>query len=308
MNDNVRELISAVVDNDIQKAKKCAQAIVGNDKTQKNKNFCEMIKRKLQSSSMNLLELPYNVQGILKMEDVSMSFNENRYYLSERESKIYTEIDNMYQTSLKLSEMGIHYLNSIILHGESGTGKTLFGRYIAYKLGLPFIYMNISNIIESYLGNTSKNISRSFDFIQKQKCVFMIDEIDTIGTMRNKKDVGEMARITISLMQALDCIRNDVIIISATNRIDMIDKALLRRFAIKHEVTKFSDEELESMIIRFLKDTNITYQPSNIKEYCTKAQPFQANAINEVVRSIAKSIRTCKPFEMCISNDIGGDQ
>jgi ATP-dependent 26S proteasome regulatory subunit len=225
------------------------------------------------------------------MEDTSISFNENRYFLSERERQIFDEIDGMYQTSLKLSEMGIQYLNSILLYGESGTGKTLFGKYIAYKLKVPFVYMNFSNAISSYLGSTAKNIAKAFDFVQKQKCIFMIDEIDAIGMMRGKEDIGEMARITISLMQALDCVRNDTIIVGATNRIDMIDKALLRRFTMQHEVKKFNNTEIEQMIIRFLDDVNIPYRIEDIRAY-SSVKPCQAIAINEVIRAIARSIRT----------------
>jgi SpoVK/Ycf46/Vps4 family AAA+-type ATPase len=291
MNDRLKEIIKAVADNDIQKAKQFVKVIVDEDKSQANKYFCESIKHKLQAASMNLIELPYDVKDILYMEDTSISFNENRYFLSERERQIFDEIDGMYQTSLKLSEMGIQYLNSILLYGESGTGKTLFGKYIAYKLKVPFVYMNFSNAISSYLGSTAKNIAKAFDFVQKQKCIFMIDEIDAIGMMRGKEDIGEMARITISLMQALDCVRNDTIIVGATNRIDMIDKALLRRFTMQHEVKKFNNTEIEQMIIRFLDDVNIPYRIEDIRAY-SSVKPCQAIAINEVIRAIARSIRT----------------
>lgn len=290
MNDRLKGIINAVADNDVQKAKQFTKLLIDEDKTKKNKWFCDSIRRKLEASSMNLIELPYDVRDILHMEDVSISFNESRYFLSGRERKVFEDIRGMYQTSIKLSEMGIQYLNSLMLFGESGTGKTLFGKYVAYKLGLPFAYMNFSNAISSYLGSTAKNISKAFSFIEKQKCVFMVDEIDAIGMMRGKEDVGEMARITISLMQALDCIRNDTIIIGATNRIDMIDKALLRRFAIKHEVLRFNKKEINNMIIKFLDDVGVQYDTSNVQEYSGLGE-CQAVVINGVIQNIAKSIR-----------------
>lgn len=295
MNKELEGILRAVADNDIQRAKLFARTIIDNDKTKSNKAFCNMIRNKLQASSLNLMELPHDVRDILHMEDVSVSFNENRYYLSERESKIVSEVLGMYETSQTLSEMGIQYLNSLILHGESGTGKTLFGKYIAYKLGLPFVYMNFSNAISSYLGSTSKNISKAFSFAEKQKCVFMLDEVDAIGMQRGKEDVGEMARITIALMQALDCVRNDTVIIGATNRIDMLDKALLRRFTLQHEVKKFNSEEVESMIVKFLDDVGIKYNSNNLQEYSQKGNS-PAYVVNDVVRAIASSIRTGNEF------------
>ena len=167
-----------------------ARFIIDQDKTKTNKRFCDTIRNKLQTSAMHFMELPSGVKDILVMEDVSMSFKENRYYLSERERRLFDEIHNMYKTSLKLSEMGIQYLNSIMLHGESGTGKTLFGKFVAYKLELPFVYMNFSSAISSYLGSTSKNIAKAFEFIKSQKCVFMVDELDAIGMMRARKMSG----------------------------------------------------------------------------------------------------------------------
>lgn len=297
MNDKLKGIIQAVANNDLQKAKQYVKLIIDEDKTKANKSFCENIRHKLQASSMNLLELPHDVRDILFMEDVSISFNENRYYLSEREQAIYEEVVGMYETSLKLSEMGIQYLNSLLLYGESGTGKTLFGKYIAYKLGLPFAYMNFSNAISSYLGGTAKSIIKAFSFVEKQKYVFMIDEIDAIGMRRGKEDVGEMARIVISLMQALDRVRNDTIIIGATNRIDMIDEALLRRFSIRHEVKRFSESEMVSMVIKFLDDVKMPYDLRKVQEFC-KDKEIQYNAITELIRLIAQSIRAGSCFEL----------
>jgi SpoVK/Ycf46/Vps4 family AAA+-type ATPase len=296
MNENIKSLLSAIANNDMQRARMVARFIIDQDKTKTNKRFCDTIRNKLQTSAMHFMELPSGVKDILVMEDVSMSFKENRYYLSERERRLFDEIHNMYKTSLKLSEMGIQYLNSIMLHGESGTGKTLFGKFVAYKLELPFVYMNFSSAISSYLGSTSKNIAKAFEFIKSQKCVFMVDELDAIGMMRGKEDVGEMARITIALMQELDRVKNDTIIIGATNRLDMIDKALLRRFTIKHEVLKFIQKEMEEMIEKFLKDIDIQYDIQNIREYCHGNTCCQAVVVNEMIRAVAMSIRTGEKF------------
>lgn len=290
MNDNVKHLILAVAGNDTQKAKQYAKVIVSSDNTQKNKHFCSRVTNMLQSSAYNLLELPANMQNILVLEDVSASFDEKRYYLSERENTVAGEIVSMYETSKRLSEMRISYLNSLLLHGESGTGKTMFGKYLSYKLGLPFAYMNFSHAISSYLGSTAKNIGKAFDFIQNQKCVFMIDEIDAIGMQRGKEDVGEMSRIVIGLMQALDRVKNDCVIIGATNRLDMIDKALLRRFSIIHEVKVFTEEERREMALKYLEDVGVTYDIDNVKGYC-ETQKSQADIIVDIIRAIAKAIR-----------------
>ena len=139
------------------------------------------------------------------------------------------------KASQRLAEIGVNYINSTILYGESGTGKTTFGRYIAYKMGIPFAYLNFSRVVDSYLGSTQKEyLQKYLTNVNRQKLRVMIDEIDAIGMRRrDSKEVGEMSRIVISLMQNLDTLTSDVVLLGATNRLDIIDEALLRRFTTK---------------------------------------------------------------------------
>ena len=293
LNENIKDLIRSVADNDLQKAKVYANIIVSNEKSNNNQNFCRIIKAKLESQH-NFIELPFDLKEILKMEDVS-NFNENRYFLSDREREIFNQISIVQNTNNKLSEMGLRYVNATLLYGESGTGKTTFGKYVAYKLGLPFAYLNFSNCINSYLGATSKNISKVFDYISKQKCVFMIDEIDAIGIKRGKEDLGEMSRIVISLMQAFDLLENDIIVIAATNRKDMIDEALLRRFSIKHEVKTLNEYETRFLIEMFLQDLRIEYNKENIEKY-SKINNKQNEIVNDVIKAIIKMLNDKSKF------------
>lgn len=287
LNKNIKELIKSVADNDLEKAKTYAEIIISNETAISNQYFCKTIKNRLETQH-NFIELPYDIKGILKMEDVS-NFNENRYYLTDREKDIFTQIAMAKNTNEKLSEMRIKYLNTTLLYGESGTGKTTFGKYVAYKLGMPFAYLNFAQCISSYLGATSKNIEKVFDYISKQKCVLMLDEIDAIGIKRGKEDLGEMSRIVIGLMQSFDLLENDLIIIGATNRRDMIDEALIRRFTIQHEVIILNNNEAYNLIIKYLEDLKINYNDGNIKEYA-KTHHKQSEIIKDIVKGIVKMI------------------
>lgn len=125
LTDNQKRLIQAISQNDIQSAKKRAIACVVEDTTAKNKYFCDKYKQILESSGNNMMELPYDLKNILCVEDVSNSFKESRYYLSDREKAVFENIIRMKKANEKLMEMGISYLNSTLLYGESGTGKPL---------------------------------------------------------------------------------------------------------------------------------------------------------------------------------------
>lgn len=288
MNDLDRRLIESVCRNDLQSAKKIVKIVLQQDKTQKNRMFVNRYLTMLNNSAMNLLELPADLKNLLIMEDVSVSFNENRYYLSNRESKVVEKILKLNKASQKLAEIGVNYINSTILYGESGTGKTTLGRYMAYKMGIPFAYLNFSRVVDSYLGSTQKNISKVFDHVKQQKCVFMIDEIDAIGMRRrDSKEVGEMSRIVISLMQNLDALTSDVVLLGATNRLDIIDEALLRRFTTKHEVKRLNEQERYEMASKFLADVDFDYDDDWLIGICERDNT-QAGLMNELVEALVE--------------------
>lgn len=294
LTDNQKCLIKAVSQNDIQYAKKCAIACVVEDTTAKNKRFCDKYKQILESPGVNMMELPYDLKNILCAEDVSNSFKEGRYYLSDREKTVFENIVRMKKVNEKLMEMGISYLNSTLLYGESGTGKTTFGRYVAYKMEIPFCYLNFSSLVDSHMGNTSKNISKAFNYAISNPCVFMLDEIDCISIKRADSGDGgsdaEMARVTITLMQEFDKLTNDIIILGATNRIDRIDEALLRRFTVRHEVQPLKGIERINMAEKFLEDLKINLLH---EEYCAVVENSknQSELINGLVELIAREIQ-----------------
>ena len=288
MNDLDRRLIVAVCQNDLQSAKKIVKIILEQDKTQKNRMFVNRYLTMLNNSAMNLMELPNDLKNLLIMEDVSVSFNENRYYLGNRERDVAEKITKLNKASQRLAEIGVNYINSTILYGESGTGKTTFGRYIAYKMGIPFAYLNFSRVVDSYLGSTQKNISKVFDHVKQQKCVFMIDEIDAIGMRRrDSKEVGEMSRIVISLMQNLDTLTSDVVLLGATNRLDIIDEALLRRFTTKHEIKRPNKQERYEIASKFLADVDFDYDDDWLIGICERDNT-QAGLMNELVEALVE--------------------
>lgn len=255
------ELIKAVAENNLALAKRAAIASCVEDNTAKNKAFTQRYERILASNSTSFVmqQIPSNLQYKLTGA-LPEDFNKEQYYLSEREKEIFNKIYRMKVTAEKMQELGISYRNTTLLYGESGTGKTLFGKYVAYRFQLPYFYINFSQLVGSYMGETAGNINKVFNYIKTIPCVFMIDEVDCIATHRSKGGSkgpdGELERTTISLMQELDTLPNTVVLIAATNREDLLDLALLRRFSLKHEVKPLSKDESKIMVTNYLADIN----------------------------------------------------
>lgn len=250
MNDRERDLIHYVVAGDIRKSQQAARLVLNGLTAKKDEQFKVNMLRRLDAKG-NEIELPYNLQHLLVAEDVA-DFPVTRFLLRETEEEVAGKVLALYRASEKLADMGIPYLPALILHGQSGCGKTMLARYIAHKADLPFVYVQFSNLVESYLCKTQSNVSQIFGYARSAPCVLCFDEIDAVGMKRGQKDdVGEMNRIVIALMQEIDRLPNNVIIIGTTNRFDRLDPALVRRFPLQHELKPLTAEEAVSLAERF---------------------------------------------------------
>lgn len=291
LGNNEQQIIKAIAENDIRSARKWAVIALDSDKTQKNKWFVNKYKSILTSEGANLIELPGNLKDIMLCEDVSVSFKENRYYLTGNEKRISEEIFRMAKVSGKLMEMQIPYKNATLLYGPPGTGKTMFGKYVAYKMKLPFCYLNFSRVVDSYLGGTSKNISQAFTYASTNPCVFMLDEVDAICTNREKGSGSEkeIGRVTITLMQEFDKLANDVVVIAATNRLDMLDDAFVSRCSLRYEMAPFAKDESRAMVYKFLNDVGMEFSEYEVDSIIRDGND-QRTIMNELIIAIAERI------------------
>lgn len=181
------------------------------------------------------------------------------------------------------------YKNATLLYGPPGTGKTMFGKYIAYKMGLPFCYLNFSKVVDSYMGVTSRNIAQAFTYASTNPCVFMLDEVDTISCNRERTSSGadrEIGRVTVTLMQEFDKLANDVVVIAATNRLDILDKAFVSRCSQKYEMPPFTADESKQMVNKFLDDIGISIPDIEIDQVIQKNNA-QRTIMADVIRLIA---------------------
>ena len=290
MDEHMLACIRALAENRIQDAKNEAICCCLNDNTKKNASRTSYYKKLLENGSTNLFELPPNLKGLINMLDVS-DFNENRYYLGNQQKELFSKIEVGVRTTTKMLEYGIPYMNSTLLYGEPGTGKTEFAKYVAFKLGLPYAYLNFSYLIESYMGKTAQNLNRVFDYCKGQKCVLMLDEIDCIGLERGHDTGadGELGRTTIALMQSLDSLVDGQIVIAATNRSDRLDKALLRRFQRQIKFEPFNKDDRLNMIETYINSVDQTFLTNEIKAYANEPHT-QAEIVKYLIEQIVERV------------------
>lgn len=250
--------------------------------------------------SKGRIQPPETIAPFIEIEHCD-DFPINRYYVTEKQKKIIEDILRVKRITEEMQKMEIPYLNTTLFYGPPGTGKTTFGRYIAHYLDYDFAYINFAKLIDGVFGNTARNISEIFRFMAENECIFMLDEIDCIAVKRGTEGAatgGELSRITITLMQELDYYRRhkvNSIIIGATNRVDILDEALVSRFSIKRELEGFTNLEKEKYIKLFLTDVGVPYDETNIRTYCARTATVRQRGVEaDMIRCIAEWIENGK--------------
>ena len=133
----------------------------------------------------------------------------------------------------KYTEMGAKIPKGILLYGKPGTGKTLIAKAIAGEANVPFISMSGSEFIEMFAGLGASRVRKLFEKARKMSpCIIFIDEIDAIGARRtsNSGAESENNQTLNQLLVEMDGFESEenIIVLAATNRPEMLDKALLR--------------------------------------------------------------------------------
>ena len=174
---------------------------------------------------------------------------------SENEKSIQNLLKE-YKYVEELSKYNLPINNKILLYGSSGCGKTTTAKAIAKALGKPLVILNLSNVVCSRIGETSQNVKQVFDKASREKAVLFLDEFDQIGKERetDDKDVGEMRRLVNSIIQLIDYYPKNALLICATNHVELIDKALLRRFQLRINFGMPSQHVLDNYYDSILSD------------------------------------------------------
>ena len=145
------------------------------------------------------------------------------------------EIVEFLKNPHKFTDLGGKIPKGALLIGPPGTGKTLLAKAVAGEAGVPFFSMSGSDFVEMFVGVGASRVRDVFSQAkQKAPCIIFIDEIDAIGRARSKNPAmggnDERENTLNALLTEMDGFgtNSGVIVLAATNRADMLDKALLR--------------------------------------------------------------------------------
>jgi cell division protease FtsH len=160
----------------------------------------------------------------------------------DEEKQEMIEIVDFLKKPRKFQEMGAKIPRGVLLCGNPGTGKTLIAKAIAGEADVPFISMSGSEFIEMFAGLGASRVRKLFEKARKiAPCIVFIDEIDAIGSRRTTSSGSESEnnQTLNQLLVEMDGFDTEeaIIVLAATNRPEMLDKALLRPGRFDRQIT-----------------------------------------------------------------------
>lgn len=133
----------------------------------------------------------------------------------------------------------------LLFFGPPGCGKSLTASALGMAISMPTYVVRIDAVVGAFLGQTALRIRELFRFAETTPCVLLLDEIDALARKRGSlRDVGELDRVVISLMQELEHAAPQGIVVATSNLPEHLDEALFRRFDDALEFPRPSQAEI----------------------------------------------------------------
>lgn len=163
-----------------------------------------------------------------------------------------TELIEEQQRRDILRSYGLEPRHRVLLSGPPGNGKTTIAEAIAHELMVPLFVVRYEAVVGSFLGETSSRLKRLFDFSRTHQCVLFFDEFDTIGKERgDTHETGEIKRVVSSLLLQIDALPSHVVVVTATNHAELLDRAVWRRFQLRLNFPRPTMEQRIAFFERF---------------------------------------------------------
>lgn len=202
----------------------------------------------------------------------------------------------------ELRAVNVEPRRSAMLEGPPGCGKTTMAHHLSARLGLPLVCVKMDQLRSKWVGQTGEQIAGLFKAIAEQadECVLFMDEFDAVATKRNDGNQGadhERNVIVNSLLQRVEGFGGTLI--AATNRAEMIDPALWRRFGLRLEIPIPGDEERWAILALYLQPYDLPDESMDLLCDATAgAPPSLLRDLSEgIKRDLVLSSRLDRPTD-----------
>lgn len=263
---DVTKIIEAGLNGDVTAVQAYAEQFVAHLRSQGDSSAAKTIASCLKPSRAKKVALarglsefppiPVDSESRMPLADVELPDLEKAHlFLPESIRAEVGRFFDFFRAAPQLIENGVGISPSMLVHGPPGCGKTQLARFIAAELHLPLIVARTDGLISSFLGSTAKNIRLLFEHVASRPCIFFLDEFDALAKMRDDdRELGELKRVVISLLQNIDALGHERVLLAATNHEHLLDPAIWRRFSFRVQLAEPDYETRLSMLAWFFRD------------------------------------------------------
>jgi SpoVK/Ycf46/Vps4 family AAA+-type ATPase len=324
----IKEIVKSGLENDQEKFKEALNELIEHSKKTKKINYAlqlqSLLKDAIRQEQSNGPKLVGSHSYFTRFEDrelndfvlekITSEYRFENLIVNKDVKELLQFFIDEHKSKELIHKFNLPVSNKVLFYGPSGCGKTLASYVIAGELEKMMYVINLGAIVSSKLGETSKNLAKVFRQASAEDCIIFIDEFDSLGKVRDyAQDHGEMKRIVNTILQLFDYLPQSSIIIAATNQIEMIDNALLRRFDVKLKLELPDEEQIKKLIQLILKNGNFTFDKknmvNNVLEYAKGLSYYsiQKALISTIKRSILDKNFTKDQTTVKISTSIWQD-
>ena len=260
--DEVAALIDRVADRQIPEAQQILQQMVAREKSKQRFRAAQQLEyvlHKWQRQPMHLVELPRHLKSMAW--DAIPEVTLDDLMLDTAARQVIDRFLLEWHHVTVLSEAGLTPDNRLLLSGTPGNGKTSVAYAIAHRLSLPFIAIKTSQVMDSLLGETAKNINAFFQYANEQPCVLFFDEMDAITSarVRSQDSAGkEYNGLVTTFLVQLDRFSPQSIVVAATNLAEHVDPAIMRRFSHVVILSPPTPDQMRMYLMRYERQHGIT--------------------------------------------------
>ncbi len=188
----------------------------------------------------------------------------------------------------QLERFGVTPRRRLLFHGPPGCGKTLAAAVLAGEMGLPLMTVRFDALFSRFLGSTAVQLRAIFAEMPRRPGVYLFDEFDAVAKARgDAQDVGEMNRVVTAFLQLVDADVSGSIMVAATNHVELLDRAVFRRFDVMVPFEKPTFEEIAALLMLRLGAVGLT--ADGAKALAARAD---ASSFADVARACDDAIRT----------------
>ncbi|MBG9942795.1 ATP-binding protein [Brevibacillus formosus] len=263
-------LVTAGSSGDMKLFQRTVEALVAEERSKQHHVLADRLEESLKSKpplKETTAFINDGIRGLLYEQNPYKPLSE--LILHETVLQACQELIEEQHRSELLRSYSLEPRNRIMLVGPPGNGKTSLAESIATELMVPLFSIRYEGVIGSYLGETASRLKKVFDFIKTQRCVLFFDEFDAIGKERgDQQETGEIKRVVSSLLLQIDNLPSYVVVVTATNHPELLDRAVWRRFQLRIDLPKPGKPQIERWFKSFQSkfDQPLGYSPKTLSE------------------------------------------